>query len=1443
MGPTLKLDITSPGQKSVEGTTTAVKQLAAALRDLPKASAELLKLQQALAGGAAAPSGLKAGAGEMKELVGEIKNLGAQLNTSFLSLEETIKKGWGRAAKAQAEGEAKVKSASIAGKGRTVTSVGSLGQPIEVPLGYFAKMQAGSAKIAEEEAKAAAKRLAQMQVGALKIAEAAAVEKAAQAARLQEMSAGLAKFVAKRAEQAAAEAAADSKWQAKMQLGALKIAEAAAAEKAAQAARLQEMSAGLAKFVAKRREMAEAEAAAVLAHAAKLDAAQKVLDAKYLAMSPRAQARTVLNARSRLDQGIGAEAVGGSYGSMALAAAQGITFAQAQAAVHTQVGASGNKAAEAAPKFRLLSASMSDAHSAARGLASGFGAMFLTWGRIMPLLAGAAISHSFVQSLKVGADVRQDLETVRILSQESATAVAGLEKQLVALGTNGPFGPREVAEAMRVLSLAGLSATQVTSTIKPALDLAVVGQTTIEKSASAIVAVGTAYGYQAEQFGLVSDAMSKAAAISMSSVDGMMESFRTSSVVGQQYKVSLNDTATALALLANVGIRNSAAGTSIRQMYSELSGASSNTRRAMKELGVEVIDTATGGMKPLLTIVKDLNAALSPKDAKAYQRAIQDMSNERGAKSLVALLEAFASKAKEAGSTVETELERISQAIKGAPGFAAISAAQLSATPQNQMKAVASSFQTALFEAFKAIEPTIMVITARMKEAFGSDQFVGTVSSLASAVGNLSVFLIEQIDLLKYLALGYAVWKGASVGMAAVNLLVGTGTALFYQNAVASGVAAAAAGTASTAARTAWLSFLGPVGIAVGALTALWSIYQITSAQASAGELDAARVRNDIVIKSLTDEASRLDDVNNKLRVKLGLEAIASGKPAASDDLGQLEDEYTRLQKREKFLLASPAVGNVRESNLAELARVRSDMEKIGREMYDYGRRIAEGTVAVSQKSAENAALVVAQNKVFGTEGIDNSREEAARAKREAAEQAAIDQRFAAVRREYQLRQQFITGSQSQEDQLIEAWHAAKYTTVTQYEKQKVDAAEKLHTLELENLKKFVDNSKALIAAMGNTPKARTAVAELATEAERAERDIAFRTELARARAARKHQEMLKPLGLATLPDLPKTPDPIRVGGVWQQQLDDWKGVKEQLIKDRDEFMTGWIDRGRTMWADWLTNGKLTFRSLGELFQQTLADITYKRFIAAPLAKAGESVFDSLLKPVSEVRPGTGEASTDLRRAFEGLSTITKDVGNGLLGLGNDFWQLFVQVGNGLASMFASGGSSGIGSFVSSLFSASSGGGGGGEYIDVLGLNANGNAFRNGLYAFANGGLPSNSVISSPHFFRFGAGGSNLGVAGEAGEEAIMPLSRGPRGDLGVRVHGGSGGGQQVVAKTSVVIENHGGAEPKVSRETQPDGSELIRVVLNATAKDINRGGAVRKSMQSVSSKKNMPRY
>jgi len=52
---------------------------------------------------------------------------------------------------------------------------------------------------------------------------------------------------------------------------------------------------------------------------------------------------------------------------------------------------------------------------------------------------------------------------------------------------------------------------------------------------------------------------------------------------------------------------------------------------------------------------------------------------------------------------------------------------------------------------------------------------------------------------------------------------------------------------------------------------------------------------------------------------------------------------------------------------------------------------------------------------------------------------------------------------------------------------------------------------------------------------------------------------------------------------------------------------------------------------------------------------------------------------------------------------------------------------------------------------------------------FAAGG-----VIGTPTYFPLGSGG--LGLAGEAGPEAIMPLTRGPDGRLGVATSGGAGG-------------------------------------------------------------------
>ena len=83
--------------------------------------------------------------------------------------------------------------------------------------------------------------------------------------------------------------------------------------------------------------------------------------------------------------------------------------------------------------------------------------------------------------------------------------------------------------------------------------------------------------------------------------------------------------------------------------------------------------------------------------------------------------------------------------------------------------------------------------------------------------------------------------------------------------------------------------------------------------------------------------------------------------------------------------------------------------------------------------------------------------------------------------------------------------------------------------------------------------------------------------------------------------------------------------------------------------------------------------------------------------------------------------------------------------------------------------------------------NANGNAFaQNGIVPYRKGG-----IVNSPTMFKFG--GSNLGIMGEAGPEAILPLQRGKGGKLGVIAQGGGTGNITVnVDASSSSVEGDG---------------------------------------------------
>lgn len=115
------------------------------------------------------------------------------------------------------------------------------------------------------------------------------------------------------------------------------------------------------------------------------------------------------------------------------------------------------------------------------------------------------------------------------------------------------------------------------------------------------------------------------------------------------------------------------------------------------------------------------------------------------------------------------------------------------------------------------------------------------------------------------------------------------------------------------------------------------------------------------------------------------------------------------------------------------------------------------------------------------------------------------------------------------------------------------------------------------------------------------------------------------------------------------------------------------------------------------------------------------------------------------------------------------------------------------------------------------GSNANGNAFHSGqIIPFARGGIVNRTTMFP------------MGMMGEAGPEAIIPLSRGPGGKLGVADHGGGRGGGDINIEVNVNVASDGSSttDVKGAGQSARELGELVGVKVKETMiQEMKQGG------------------
>lgn len=579
---------------------------------------------------------------------------------------------------------------------------------------------------------------------------------------------------------------------------------------------------------------------------------------------------------------------------------------------NSQVAASGTQALAAA--MTLLAASMNalnqvqqrniiqqntqtnamrEAHAAARGLSGSLNMLWLTYGNFAGMAIGLGIGLALKGIVLIGKDVEHTLEGIRVRGEESVKSIDAMRESLLSLG-KGVYGPKEVADAFEILTLAGLRADQSLLAINDALNLATVGGTTIAKAAEALVGTGTALGYTAEGYSRVADVISKTAAVSIASVESISETFKQASAVGKLYGVTLVDLGVQTAALSNLLVRGSAAGTAIKNFYSVLSNESDKVTRGLKMLNLTISDLRTpdGQFRSFTEIMLKLRGGLNVVDgetvrvtsgfnslsAAAQKTAQRLLTNERSNRLFTESLSLVRQGGIETGTALEDMVKKIDESY----GYAALGAAAMALTINSQLKSVKNTLDVSLVKAFQEIQPQISLVATALKNAFNSSAFNSGVKTLAGAVADFTVFLVDNANAIWNVIRAVLAFKTA---MMVFGLLVSVAEGIMAITTAVKSMTVAL-GLARTASMAFQLS-LGLVGVALVAGAAMFTLWATAKAEATTSEQARAS------LNYLDDFKNKLDEETKRMRTQIGL--MKEGKSARDAETQALRDQQLEL--------------------------------------------------------------------------------------------------------------------------------------------------------------------------------------------------------------------------------------------------------------------------------------------------------------------------------------------------------------------------------------------------------------------------------------------------------------------------------------------------------------------------------------------------------------------
>lgn len=345
-------------------------------------------------------------------------------------------------------------------------------------------------------------------------------------------------------------------------------------------------------------------------------------------------------------------------------------------------------------------------------------------------------------AVKTAADFDSAMSQVAAVSGATGKDFDALRNKAREMGAKTKFSATEAAEAMNYMAMAGWKTEDMLSGIEGIMNLAAASGEDLATTSDIVTDALTAFGLSAKDSGHFADILAAASSNANTNVSMMGETFKYCAPIAGALGFSAEDTAEAIGLMANAGIKSSQAGTALRTIMNNLAGDVKISGKAIGDVTIATTN-ADGSMRDLSDILADCRSAFGNLTESEKAQAAESLVGKNAMSGFLALMNAG-----------EGDIEKLSSAIENCDGSAEKMAMTMQDNLAGQLTILKSQLQELAISFGDILMPTIRSIVSKLQGFVdklngmdeGTKRTIVTIALLVASIGPLLIIIGTAIS-------------------------------------------------------------------------------------------------------------------------------------------------------------------------------------------------------------------------------------------------------------------------------------------------------------------------------------------------------------------------------------------------------------------------------------------------------------------------------------------------------------------------------------------------------------------------------------------------------------------------------------------------------------------------------------------------------------------------